>query len=91
VSVQKTNDGVKISVTDNGQGIGDTHQEKIFDMFYRATDNKPGSGLGLYILKEALKKIKGRVEVESVIGEGTTFTLFLPNLVSDSDTNVALS
>ncbi len=74
---------VVISVADNGQGIAEGHLHRIFDMFYRATDNKPGSGLGLYILKEALKKIKGRIEVHSKQGEGTTFTLYLPNLKAD--------
>ncbi len=80
IQVTKTPEGVKIDVSDNGQGIEEIHQQRVFDMFYRATNNKPGSGLGLYILKEALKKIKGQVELYSKMGQGTTFTLFLPNL-----------
>lgn len=67
-----------IRVSDNGIGIPMEHQGKIFDMFFRATENSKGSGLGLYIVKSALDKLKGRVEIESEPGKGTTFTLYFP-------------
>lgn len=69
-----------IWIEDNGIGIQKEHQEKIFDMFYRASENSKGSGLGLYILKETLEKINGTIQVESEIGKGTSFYLELPNL-----------
>jgi len=68
-----------IVVEDNGQGIEEKHLGRIFEMFYRATENAQGSGLGLYILKETVTKLNGFVEVRSVFGEGTTFTITLPD------------
>jgi PAS domain S-box-containing protein len=67
-------------VQDNGLGIEEKHQSKVFDMFYRANDTKTGTGLGLFIVKEAVEKLSGIIELKSVLGEGTTFTLKLPNL-----------
>jgi PAS domain S-box-containing protein len=69
-----------IVVEDNGIGIEKKHQEKVFNMFYRATDQHPGSGLGLYIVKETVSKLKGSVNIESEGGYGTTITVELPNL-----------
>ncbi len=67
-----------LTVEDNGRGIDAFHLDHIFDMFYRATDQTQGSGLGLYILKEAVLKMKGKVVVESAIDKGTTFIITLP-------------
>jgi len=50
-------------------------------MFYRATERSDGSGLGLYIVKEIIEKLGGSIEVDSVIHEGTTFKITLPNNV----------
>lgn len=69
-----------IQIIDNGMGIDPSHVDKIFDMFYRANDYKPGSGLGLYIVKESVEKLKGTIKVNSTLGKGTRFTLILPNL-----------
>ncbi len=68
-----------IRVEDNGIGIHQQHLDKVFDMFYRATDTSPGSGLGLYIVHEAVKKLNGQIKVTSAIGEGTRFMLEIPN------------
>lgn len=73
---------VMMSVSDNGIGIEEKHLNKIFEMFYRATDVKPGSGLGLYIVYESVKKLNGKVEVSSKFNSGTTVNLTLPNLAS---------
>ncbi len=72
---------VCIVIEDNGIGIDEEHQQKIFDMFYRASENSKGSGLGLYILKETLEKINGTIRVESEFGKGTSFHVEIPNLV----------
>jgi signal transduction histidine kinase len=70
---------VYIEVKDNGEGIPDEHVEKIFDMFYRATSRSPGSGLGLYIAREAVDKLGGSISVQTKYDEGSAFTIHLPN------------
>jgi signal transduction histidine kinase/ligand-binding sensor domain-containing protein len=67
-----------VRVHDNGKGISDKHLSKIFDMFYRASEDSQGSGLGLYILKESVTKLEGTIHVISAVDEGTTFTIELP-------------
>ena len=61
-------------------GIKTEYQSKIFDMFYRASEKSYGSGLGLYIVQTAVKKLKGTIEVQSVLNEGTKFIVVLPRL-----------
>ncbi|MEM9389790.1 MAG: HAMP domain-containing sensor histidine kinase [Bacteroidota bacterium] len=75
-------------IHDNGSGISKKHQKKIFDMFYRASENSQGSGLGLYIVQETLKTLGGRIEVESKEGKGTTFKIFISR-VPDKETVLA--
>ena len=65
---------------DNGIGIGQASLSKIFDMFYRASEQSEGSGLGLYIVKNAADKMGGEVTVDSELGKGTAFRISLPNL-----------
>lgn len=67
-----------ISVEDNGKGIQSEYVEKIFEMFFRGTEETHGSGLGLYILKETVNRLNGKIEVKSGVGEGTMFTVTLP-------------
>lgn len=69
---------LKISIQDNGTGIKEDDLVNIFGMFYRANNNVEGTGLGLYIVKEALEKIGGTIKVTSIYGEGTTFNILLP-------------
>ncbi|MCK5702267.1 MAG: GHKL domain-containing protein, partial [Cyclobacteriaceae bacterium] len=76
--VYRTNNAV-ITVSDNGIGIDDDHIDNIFKMFYRADEGSKGSGLGLYIVKETIDKLKGKIEVSSEITKGTTFTITLPS------------
>jgi len=69
-----------ICIKDNGIGILSEHLNNIFKMFFRSkNNNKPGSGIGLYIVKEALNKIGGTINVESKYGEGTQFEISIPN------------
>ncbi len=68
-----------IYIKDNGQGIDAEHHEKIYDMFYRATDKSNGSGLGLYIVKETLQKLDGSIQVKSAPGKGCCFMVTIPN------------
>lgn len=70
---------IVISVKDNGIGIREESKAKIFDMFYRATEMAEGSGLGLYITHEMVHKMNGSLRLDSVFGEGSTFTLRIPS------------
>ena len=69
-----------IYVQDNGIGIMPEHREKIFNMFYRGSERSTGSGLGLFITREAVIKLGGSIEVKSVYGGGSTFNVYLPKL-----------
>jgi signal transduction histidine kinase len=69
-----------LTFTDNGQGISPENQTKVFDMFYRGTAQRSGSGLGLYIVKEMTERIGGTVSLQSTPQKGTTVTIDLPNL-----------
>lgn len=69
---------LKIQVEDNGIGISKEHLPKIFEMFYRASEKSQGSGLGLYIVKETLDKLKGNIQVKSTYGHGSTFSVEVP-------------
>jgi two-component system, sensor histidine kinase and response regulator len=80
INIQVDADKAFIEVADNGIGIAAQHLPKVFDMFYRATDQKAGSGLGLFLVKEATEKLGGVVNVQSELGIGTKFTLEIPNL-----------
>jgi PAS domain S-box-containing protein len=80
ISIKVTESGCVIVVEDNGQGIEQEQIGKIFEMFYRASETSQGSGLGLYIVREKINKLKGSVEVESELGKGTKFTITLPNI-----------
>jgi PAS domain S-box-containing protein len=82
VSVDNSEKGVIICVSDNGEGIAKDYLPKIFDMFFRATQRSTGSGIGLYIVNEIVHKMEGTIEVTSVKGEGSKFMVTLPNLLS---------
>ena len=67
-----------IHVADSGIGISREHLDHIFDPFFRVDGNQEnGSGLGLYIVKEIVQLHGGKVSVESEIGKGTTFSVYL--------------
>lgn len=69
-----------LRIIDNGEGIPAEALPKIFDMFYRASTKGVGSGLGLYIVKEAVEKLGGTISVTSELGKGTEFEIILPAL-----------
>ncbi len=68
------------SVEDNGMGIAEDQKDKIFNMFYRASENAAGSGLGLYIVKESLERLNGSIQLQSQVGKGSIFIVTLPVL-----------
>ncbi|MBC7450420.1 MAG: HAMP domain-containing histidine kinase [Cytophagales bacterium] len=69
-----------ITISDNGVGINEEYMDKIFDMFFKTDEKSKGSGLGLYITKEALDRLNGTIEVWSEKGVGSSFTIKLPNM-----------
>jgi signal transduction histidine kinase len=78
IDVEVTKDLAHINISDNGMGILNEHLEKIFTQFFKSKVHH-GSGLGLFIVKEALNKIDGRIAVSSDLDHGTTFKITLPN------------
>lgn len=73
-----TDNIICLKIADNGQGIPKEYHSRIFDMFFRANERSKGSGLGLYIVKEAIIKLSGSIQLDSEPLEGTTFTIRLP-------------
>ncbi|MDX2189396.1 MAG: HAMP domain-containing sensor histidine kinase [Bacteroidota bacterium] len=77
--VDSTKKMLHIHYFDNGQGIQSVYLNKIFDMYFRANERNSGSGLGLYIVKETIIKMKGTIEVNSQHGLWTQFFIQIPN------------
>lgn len=67
-----------IEVEDNGVGVDPKDKERIFNAFYQSADNKPGTGIGLSIVKNIVEQHHGKVSVKSEPGHGATFTVLLP-------------
>jgi two-component system OmpR family sensor kinase len=80
VSVDRQGQEAVLSVADEGAGIPENALPHVFERFYRAESSRAGegSGLGLAIVRETVEALEGRVEVESVPGKGSTFTVRLP-------------
>ena len=68
------------AIQDNGKGIDKDHLPNVYKMFYRATDDGAGSGLGLYIVKEAIDKLNGQIDIESEVGKGTLVKFAIPEI-----------
>lgn len=77
ISGSESQEVYHFEIEDNGIGIPPEHVPKVFDMFYRAHEGSQGSGLGLYIVKETVAKLGGTIEVKSIVGKGSTFTIGL--------------
>lgn len=82
VAVRRNGDDVWITVTDEGPGLSERDQARMFVPFQRLspkpTHGESASGLGLHLVKQIVEKHQGRVDVDSVLGEGSTFTIVLP-------------
>ena len=83
LSAQQNGPGVSIAVTDNGIGISEENQARIFERFFRVrdkadTESAPGSGLGLSIAHSIVTQYGGTIDVNSELGMGSTFTVTLP-------------
>jgi signal transduction histidine kinase len=80
-------DKAEIDVIDNGLGIEEKHLSHVFEMFYRANDKNVGSGLGLFIVKETIEKLKGTIEITSELGVSTQVHIEIPNLSAEAETS----
>jgi len=78
-------DKAVIKFHDNGKGIDPTFVNKIFDQFFKSDDNNQSSGLGLFIVKGAVEKLRGEVTVKSTQKQRTEFTVVLPNQLPTSN------
>lgn len=79
ITARTVEGGCELVIEDNGIGIAEEDKSSLFNMFYRATTQNTGSGIGLYIVNETVKKIGGTIEVESELDKYTKFKLFIPN------------
>lgn len=89
IGLQETEGTAKILVEDNGQGVKADLQEKIFHMFFRASEASKGSGLGLFIAKEAVEKMGGSITLQSDYGKGSRFYVSLPSSLPSIDNAVS--
>ncbi len=78
LKITESKDQVKLSVKDNGLGIPPKYHKQIFDLYFRASNSPESTGLGLYIVKTAVEKLQGTVNLDSVVGAGTTISILLP-------------
>lgn len=78
IKTSMLNDTILISVQDTGVGIDEAQLSRIFDPFFTTKEVGSGTGLGLSVIHDVLKAHGGRIEVQSTLGVGTTFTLILP-------------
>ncbi len=88
VLVQADENRAVIEFRDNGVGISKEHLEKVFELFFRASVQATGSGLGLYITYNAVGKLGGKIDVDSTPGIGTTFSLNIPNRMNAESNSV---
>jgi len=79
IEVSTSEENVTVIIRDNGIGIEKEVLPNIYNMFYRGTEASQGAGLGLYIVKEIVEKLSGKITITSIPGSGTTVTLILPN------------
>ncbi len=84
IDVLITTDSANVRFEDNGIGIEQEYLDKVFDMFFRATMQKEGAGLGLYIVKEAIEKLGGEIRIDSSPGVGTIFLMEFKNRFLES-------
>ncbi len=82
INTHLLNNGVQLSIQDFGIGISMDDQTKVFEQFYRVIGEYqstfPGMGIGLYICSEIIKRHSGKIWIESEVGKGSTFYVWLP-------------
>ena len=76
--VEPDEEHFRLIVSDDGVGIREEDRQRIFEPFFQAQDNKPGTGIGLNIVKHIVDLHHGTISVDSEVGQGSTFTICLP-------------
>lgn len=77
IVLSETEKYVKISISDNGIGIDmEAASGKVFQMYQRFNNTHPGQGFGLFLVKSQMEAMRGKVELESILGQGSTFNLY---------------
>ncbi len=76
ISTEQQDGYLTLKIKDNGLGVEKDKQSKMFSMFKRFHDHVEGTGVGLYIVKKIVENAGGKIEVESEVNKGTTFTIF---------------
>jgi PAS domain S-box-containing protein len=84
IQVEETDDGIELIVGDNGEGIAEKVKDKVFEMFYRGHADSHGSGLGLFIVKNALEKMGGKIRFESEKEKGAVFYVSIPSVLIEA-------
>ena len=79
ITINVTAKQAQIGITDNGMGIPEKIQDRVFEMFYRGVTSSPGTGLGLYIVKTSVEKMDGKIILSSIEGKGTSINIIIPN------------
>lgn len=84
ISAKKAMDGVEFAVSDTGIGISKGDQARVFDKFFRSEDfrtrSQNGTGLGLHVTRKLAQMANAKIDLKSELGEGSTFTIYFPNL-----------
>ncbi len=78
LKASEENDTVVLAIIDNGQGIDHQYQDRIFEMYFRGSEQSKGNGLGLFIVKKSVEKLGGKIAFTSEYTKGSTFTITLP-------------
>jgi len=76
---QAVDGGASVEIEDTGYGIEEEYIDRVFDMYFRAHEQSKGNGLGLYIVKRVVEKLKGTIQLTSKVGVGTKVVVFLPH------------
>lgn len=84
VDIDRVDDQIVVKLQDSGEGIPEENLPKIFDPFFTTREDAGGTGLGLSIIFGIVEKHNGRIEVDSEVGQGTTFILRFPALQEDN-------
>ncbi|TRX47194.1 response regulator [Fulvivirga sp. M361] len=81
IQASENKTGLSFCITDTGQGIDPLVHRNIFDMFFRGNEESDGSGLGLYIVKNALNKINGTIRIDKSYSKGAKFHIYIPQFI----------
>ncbi|QEP43782.1 response regulator [Ectothiorhodospiraceae bacterium BW-2] len=90
VSVARQGESVMLKVADSGPGIAAEIRERIFDPFFTTKEEGEGTGLGLSVVSDIIRRYRGSVDIDSQLGRGTTFTLLFPLCGSEGGAMAAI-